>query len=168
MLLAARGEAQLTPRDFSVAFAGGGHLDRVGAVVPAHVARCRRRGQRPQQAARELCDGCLRLLAWNIRQGGGSRLPAIAEALVRHDADILVLSEYRGGESALRLRETLARLGYSPCHGPVPPPGKSGVLIAARRRFRAHATLCDELPEPYQLVHVDIGRLRCAASTCRT
>jgi len=45
----------------------------------------------------------MRLLAWNIRQGGGSRLPRIADALKRHDADIVVLSEYRGGPSALRL-----------------------------------------------------------------
>jgi hypothetical protein len=35
----------------------------------------------------------VRLLAWNIRQGGGSRLPAITEAILRHDADELVLSE---------------------------------------------------------------------------
>ena len=46
----------------------------------------------------------VRLLAWNIRQGGGARLPVIGEALARHDADVLVLSEYRGGDSALRLR----------------------------------------------------------------
>ena len=51
----------------------------------------------------------LRLLAWNIRQGGGSRLPAIVEALARHEADVLVLSEYRGGDSALRLCEALVR-----------------------------------------------------------
>jgi hypothetical protein len=38
----------------------------------------------------------MRLVAWNIRQGGGSRLPRIADALKRQDADILVLSEYRG------------------------------------------------------------------------
>jgi hypothetical protein len=38
----------------------------------------------------------MRLLTWNIRQGGGSRLPRIADALKRHDADIVVLSEYRG------------------------------------------------------------------------
>ena len=33
---------------------------------------------------------------------------AIAEALARHDADILVLSEYRGGNSAARLADALA------------------------------------------------------------
>src|SRR5271156_6409755 len=83
----------------------------------------------------------MRLLAWNIRQGGGTRLPAIAQALARHEADILVLSEYRGGDSALRLCEALERLGYPHITAPRPPPGKNGVLIAARRRIRAHAAL---------------------------
>ena len=101
----------------------------------------------------------MRLLAWNIRQGGGSRLPAIGEALARHEADVLVLSEYRGGDSALRLREMLSRLGYPYVTTLLPPPGKSGVLVAARRRLRAHTALNNALPEPYRLVHVEIGRL---------
>ena len=101
----------------------------------------------------------MRLLAWNIRQGGGSRLLPICEAIGRHDADVLVISEYRGGDAALRLCEALARLGYPYMTSLRPPPGKSGVLIAARRRFRAHAPLDAALPEPYRLVHVEIGKL---------
>jgi exonuclease III len=101
----------------------------------------------------------VRLLAWNIRQGGGARLPAIAEALARHEADVLVISEYRGGDSALRLREMLERLGYPHATSLRPPAGKSGVLVAARRRFRAHAALSDTLPEPYRLIGVDLGGL---------
>jgi exodeoxyribonuclease III len=101
----------------------------------------------------------MRLLAWNIRQGGGTRLPAIAQALAQHEADVLVLSEYRGGDSALRLREALERLGYPHVTTPAPPPGKSGVLIASCRRFRTHAALSDTLPEPYRLVQVEIGKL---------
>jgi exodeoxyribonuclease-3 len=101
----------------------------------------------------------LRLLAWNIRQGGGSRLAAIIEAILRHDADVLVLSEYRGGDAALRLTEALTRVGYPHMTAPRPPPGKTGVLVASRRRFRAHAALDAALPEPYRLVHVDLGKL---------
>lgn len=101
----------------------------------------------------------MRLVAWNIRQGGGTRLPAIAQAVARHDADILVLSEYRGGDSALRLCETLERLGYPHITALRPLPGRSGVLIAARRRFRTDAALDSALPEPYRLVHVEIGKL---------
>ncbi len=105
----------------------------------------------------------MRLLAWNIRQGGGSRLPAIAAAIARHDADVLVLSEYRGGDAALRLCEELGRCGYPHVTAVRPPPGKSGVLVAARRRFRAHAVLDATLPESYRLVHVDISRLSLCA-----
>ena len=105
----------------------------------------------------------MRLLAWNIRQGGGSRLTAICEALARHDADVLVLSEYRGGDAALRLCEALDRLRYLHRTALRPPPGKNGVLVAARRRFRTHAALDDTLPEPYRLLEVEIGRLSLCA-----
>ena len=59
----------------------------------------------------------LRLLAWNIRQGGGARLAAIAEALARHDADILVLSEYRGGDVGAAAARGAGAARLSPCDG---------------------------------------------------
>jgi len=101
----------------------------------------------------------LRLLAWNIRQGGGTRLPAIAEALARHAADILIISEYRGGDSATRLRAALSGLGYRHQSGLAPPPGKNGVLIAARRPFREHGAIGAGLPEPYRMVRVEAAGL---------
>ena len=90
----------------------------------------------------------MRLLAWNIRQGGGSRLPRIAEALKRHDAEIVVLSEYRGGPSAPRLSEALHSLGYRHATTVLPPPGRNGVLIAARHPFREHGAVADEIHGP--------------------
>jgi exodeoxyribonuclease-3 len=102
----------------------------------------------------------LRLLAWNIRQGGGSRLVGIMAAIARHDADVLVLSEYRGGDSALRLRAALAGIGYRTVTELAPPPQRVGVLIAARRRFFEHGALCVSVEEPYRLVDVDLGAVR--------
>jgi hypothetical protein len=58
------------------------------------------------------------LLAWNIRQGGGSRLVGIMAAIARHDADATE---------------------------PVPPPQRTGVLIAARRRFVERGPLLIDL-----------------------
>ncbi len=101
----------------------------------------------------------MRLLAWNIRQGGGARLAAIAEALARHEADILIISEYRGGDSADRLRTALAASGYRHQTGLAPPPGKNGVLIAARRPFREHGAVGALLPEPYRMVRVEVAGL---------
>jgi len=102
----------------------------------------------------------MRLLAWNIRQGGGSRLPRIADALKRHDADIVVLSEYRGGPSASRLCVALLALGYSHATTLVPPPSCNGVLVAARRPFRGHGAVDMRLPEPYRMVSVDFATFR--------
>jgi len=102
----------------------------------------------------------MRLLAWNIRQGGGSRLARIAEALARHEADILVFSEYRGGESAMRLLGVLNTLGYAYVTALAPPPRFNGVLIAARCPFLEHHGMGGGLPEPYRLVSVEFAAFR--------
>jgi exodeoxyribonuclease III len=102
----------------------------------------------------------MRLLAWNIRQGGGSRLPRIADALKRKDADILVLSEYRGGPSAPRLCAALDALGYRHATTLAPPPNRNGVLIAARCPFRELGAVAAALPEPYRMVSVEFAAFR--------
>jgi exodeoxyribonuclease-3 len=103
----------------------------------------------------------MRVLAWNIRQGGGSRLARIAQAIALHDVDILVLSEYRGGDAAIRLRLALADIGYRHASATEPPPGRNGVLIAARERFRDRGVVDAALPEPYKIVDTTFpfGRL---------
>ena len=99
----------------------------------------------------------LRLLAWNIRHGGGARLPAITQALARHEADILVISEYRGGDSANRLRAALVASGYLHATGLTPPPGRNGVLIAARRPFRERGVVSEAVLEPYKMLRVELA-----------
>ena len=71
----------------------------------------------------------LRVLTWNIRQGGGTRLPPIAAALAQHEADVLVISEYRGGKSGERLRAALAAIGYPHATASTPPAGGNGFRI---------------------------------------
>jgi len=102
----------------------------------------------------------LRLLAWNIRQGGGKRLAAIIAALAQHDADILVLSEYRGGDAGARLRAALASIGYDHVTAATPPPGGNGVLIAARRPFDDGGSVSDVVPEPYRMARAYFGPIR--------
>jgi exodeoxyribonuclease-3 len=102
----------------------------------------------------------LRLLAWNIRQGGGSRLPAIAATLARHEADVLVISEFRGGDSAERLRAAVAALGYRHMTALTPPPGRNGVLIAARQPFDDGGALSEALPEPCRILRAYFGAVR--------
>jgi len=70
------------------------------------------------------------------------------------------LSEYRGGPSALRLCTALHALGYRHATTLVPPPGRSGVLVAARHRLRGHGAVDTRLPEPYRMVSVDFATFR--------
>ena len=102
----------------------------------------------------------MRLIAWNIRQGGGSRLPRIADALNRHDADVVVPSEYRGGPSAPRLCAALHAFGYRHATTLVPPPSRNGVLVAAGRPLLGHGGVDMGLPEPYRMVSVDFATFR--------
>jgi len=101
----------------------------------------------------------MRLLAWNIRAGGGTRIEAIAAALARHDAELLVLSEYRNGVAGGRLRAALAALGYRWQCKKEPPAGANGVLIAARRRFRELGPVSTGVAEPWRMLEVAVGRL---------
>lgn len=104
----------------------------------------------------------MRLLAWNIRAGGGARIATIIETLARHDADILVLSEYRSGLVGDRLRVGLAALGYRWATALQPPPGANGVLIAARRLLRELGPVSPDVQEPWRMLEVAVGRLRIA------
>jgi exonuclease III len=104
----------------------------------------------------------VKLMTWNIRQGGGSRLERIAAALARHEADVLVLTEYRGGEAGKRLRTVLNSLGYIHFSGMVPPPGCNGVLIASRHGFRDCGSLSAAVPEPWKLLEVQFPAFRLA------
>ncbi len=55
----------------------------------------------------------MRIVAWNIRAGGGVRAAAIAAQLLQWRADAVALSEFRGTPASLRIAETLADGGLS-------------------------------------------------------
>jgi exodeoxyribonuclease-3 len=102
----------------------------------------------------------MRLLTWNIRAGGGTRLSRIAETLAAHDADVLVLTEYRSGEAGKRLRSALRDLGYAWLSAVEPPGIRNGVLIAARLKPRLAAHVTAYVPEPWRMLAVTIGGVR--------
>jgi exonuclease III len=52
----------------------------------------------------------MKLISWNIRQGGGDRLGAICTAIATHDPDVVVLSEIR----ARSIREIGSSLWMKP------------------------------------------------------
>lgn len=53
-----------------------------------------------------------RVLSWNIRQGGGSRVLKICNLLTEFAAEVVVLSEFRNNDSGQHIRAHLLRAGY--------------------------------------------------------
>ena len=54
----------------------------------------------------------LKILSWNIQQGGGSRKVSIAKACTRLNAQVLVLSEFRNNDNGAYLRQQFLQAGY--------------------------------------------------------
>ena len=54
----------------------------------------------------------IKIVSWNIRQGGGSRLSKIIKSIKASNAQIVTLNEYHNNASGIRLRSELLRLGY--------------------------------------------------------
>ena len=76
----------------------------------------------------------MRIVAWNIRAGGGGRVEAIARQLDRWAPDVVALSEFRATPPSCVLAETLARGGLSHQLTTADPrlPGLNALLVAAR------------------------------------
>lgn len=73
----------------------------------------------------------MKLLTWNIRQGGGKRLMAIRERIEAHSPDVIVLTEFRTSSSQALARDLCCR-GWSHQVSTSPPPRVNGLLIASR------------------------------------
>jgi len=80
--------------------AGGGRQDR------ARAGRTALRGLGSIKTS-------IRILAWNILQGGGPRTAQILETIGGHVPDILVLSEYCYGPGGVALEQQLELAGYT-------------------------------------------------------
>lgn len=55
----------------------------------------------------------MRIVALNIRHGGGRRIDAIANAILAHEPDVVVLSEFHASQNGSRLLEKLAEAGLA-------------------------------------------------------
>src|SRR5262249_6060661 len=73
----------------------------------------------------------MRLLAWNLRHGGGSRVGAIAGAIASHAPDVAVFSEYRAS-AGRELRTLLSDAGYAHSAETCLAPRQNGVAVVSR------------------------------------
>ena len=74
----------------------------------------------------------LKILSWNIRQGGGTRLKKIIDKISSSNSDILVLSEFRHGKSGQMIRTSMIRLGYRFQNVSAAAPSSNSVAIFSR------------------------------------
>jgi exodeoxyribonuclease-3 len=81
----------------------------------------------------------VRILSWNIRQGGGRRLDAIVAAIAGHEPDVVVVNELRA-RTTPQLVAAFRATGLAFHEHTSPASSENGTLIAARvplRRRRA-------------------------------
>ena len=76
----------------------------------------------------------MRIVAWNIRAGGGQRVAAIARQLERWAPDVVALSEFRATPPSRALADALAAAGLPHQLTTANPrsPGVNALLVAAR------------------------------------
>lgn len=73
----------------------------------------------------------LRVLSWNILQGGGTRSDDILDVIRAHQCDIAVLQEFRHGKSSHILKSGLEEMGLAHQYAPSPESAKANTLIIA-------------------------------------
>jgi exonuclease III len=83
-------------------------------------------------------DNALRIVAWNIRAGGGRRVELIAEHLERWRADVVALSEFRATPPSQQLRGTLEAQGltFQVSTTDARVPASNRLLVASRWSIR--------------------------------
>jgi len=88
----------------------------------------------------------MKIMTFNIRHGGGTRVHSITKSIDFHNPDILVLTEYRENKNADVLRGHLARSGYLYMTSGTIDPNVNSVLIASKAPFVP--CLFDDFKEP--------------------
>jgi exodeoxyribonuclease III len=74
----------------------------------------------------------LKILSWNIRQGGGSRQMAISEALANCKCDIIQLSEFKNNKTGDAIKTALKQAGYNFLFSTEAKDDENSVLIASK------------------------------------
>jgi hypothetical protein len=75
----------------------------------------------------------VRVVAFNIRHGGGSRIGRIEEVVASHEPDILILPEFRNNAAGEALRGWLREFGHRhQAAGITSLPAHNTVLVTAR------------------------------------
>ena len=75
----------------------------------------------------------MKLLALNIRQGGGTRIASICSYLIAQDCDALVISEFRRNARGDELIAALRQAGYLQFYHNHTEPRQNTVMVATKQ-----------------------------------
>jgi len=103
----------------------------------------------------------LKILSWNIQQGGGSRVKPILQFLFKQSAHIIILSEFRNNKNGAFLRTKLLEQGYSFQFVSLATSEVNSVLIASK--IPASSTLYVDRKEPHDhsIICAEFAAFRC-------
>lgn len=85
-----------------------------------------------------------KILTWNIRQGGGSRLGKILSTIDGHAADVIVLTEFRNNRQGQAIQKYFTQAGFTFTKASSAVPTQNSILIASKAPPLACST-CEEL-----------------------
>src|SRR5581483_4094812 len=99
----------------------------------------------------------MRVVAWNIRAGGGTRAAGIARQILRWAPDVVALSEFRGTPPSCALAAALAaaHLPYQLTTATAAAPNRNALLVAARWPLK-RVRLRGGPSEPYRWLAVAV------------
>ena len=87
----------------------------------------------------------MKLLTFNILHGGGKRVPDICRVIEQHNADVIVLTEFRDNTGGAEIRSRLRACGWANQASSHPPARANGVLVLSKIPFTQTPVL-DDVP----------------------
>ncbi len=101
----------------------------------------------------------MKIVSWNIQQGGGTRADSIVQSLLAHKADFIILSEFRNNPSGQLIRIRLLMDGFIFQSPSTEDKETNGVLIASRQKcnFELFSTATDFPEAILKCVHSDFA-----------
>lgn len=100
----------------------------------------------------------VRLVSWNIRAGGGKRAEGIVSQILRWQADVVALSEFRGTHASQWIAQALKDSELSHQRTTVDPlnPTVNSLLLASRWPLRK-ITITSSPDNPHRWLHVNVN-----------
>lgn len=80
----------------------------------------------------------LKILTWNIRQGGKKAIKQIVSSLIFLQADVVILTEYKNNDAGEYIISELKKKGWDYIRSSQPPNKENGVLVLSAYPLKEH------------------------------